>query len=189
MKKVIIIDNHDSFSWNLAQLFAENPACEVVVESIDEVSLPDLEPYDKIVISPGPDVPSNYPKISEILCEFYKRKSILGVCLGHQSIVEFFGGKLVNLDEVYHGIREEISINKSHYVFEGLEQTIKVGLYHSWAAEADTLPDSLEVIAKSKNGIIMGVFHKEYDMIGIQFHPESYMTECGNVMIDNWIKR
>jgi len=188
MKKVIIIDNHDSFSWNLEQLFRENSACEVRVKSIDEVTISDLEDFDKIVISPGPDIPSKYPKIVEILRELHSRKSILGVCLGHQSIIEFFGGKLVNLDKVYHGIREEISIDTSHYLFSGLSTTIKVGLYHSWAADTVTLPDCLEIIAKSRAGIIMGVSHREYDIIGIQFHPESYMTENGNVMIDNWIK-
>lgn len=187
MKKVIIIDNHDSFSWNLAQLFIENPDCEVMVKSIDEIKLADLENFDKIVFSPGPDIPIKYPKIKEILDKFSQTKSILGVCLGHQAIVEFFGGKLVNLDEVYHGICENIRINTNTKIFNGLSDNIKVGLYHSWAADISALPDCLEVIAESNAGIIMGVKHKVLDVTGIQFHPESYMTEFGKVIIDNWI--
>lgn len=187
MKKVIIIDNHDSFSWNLEQLFRENPDCEVTVISIDDVDLAQLNNFDKLVISPGPDIPSKYPKIFEILGQFSETKSILGVCLGHQAIVEFFGGKLVNLDEVYHGICENIRIDNKAIIFNGLNANIKVGLYHSWAADSSTLPDCLEVIAESNAGIIMGVKHKVLDVTGIQFHPESYMTERGDVMINNWI--
>lgn len=188
MKKVIIIDNHDSFSWNLAQLFIENPDCEVVVKSIDEVKLADLENFDKIVFSPGPDIPIKYPKIKEILNKFSQTKSILGVCLGHQAIFEYFGGKLVNLDEVYHGICDNIRIDNKASIFCGLDKIIKVGLYHSWAADSSSLPDCLKVIAESQNGIIMGIKHKTLDVTGIQFHPESYMTEFGKVIIDNWIK-
>jgi len=187
MKKVIIIDNHDSFSWNLEQLFRENPACEVTVKSIDNVELAELNTFDKLVLSPGPDIPSKYPTIFEILREYSETKSILGVCLGHQAIVEFFGGKLVNLDEVYHGICENIRIDKKASIFNGLNANIKVGLYHSWAADSSALPDCLEVIAKSNAGIIMGVKHKVLDVTGIQFHPESYMTESGCLMIGNWI--
>jgi anthranilate synthase/aminodeoxychorismate synthase-like glutamine amidotransferase len=188
MKKVIIIDNHDSFSWNLEQLFRENLACEVTVKSIDDVEHTELNNFDKLVISPGPDIPSSYPKIFEILRQYSESKSILGVCLGHQAIVEFFGGKLVNLDNVYHGICENIRIDNKAIIFNGLNANIKVGLYHSWAADSSSLPDCLEVIAESKIGIIMGVKHKVLDVTGIQFHPESYMTEFGEVMIENWIK-
>ncbi|MEI6091450.1 MAG: gamma-glutamyl-gamma-aminobutyrate hydrolase family protein [bacterium] len=188
MKKVIIIDNHDSFSWNLEQLFRENPACEVTVISIDDVVINDLVNFDKLVISPGPDIPSQYPKIFEILSKYSETKSILGVCLGHQAIVEFFGGKLVNLDKVYHGICEDIGVDNKASIFDGLSENIKVGLYHSWAADSSSLPDCLEVFAESPRGIIMGVKHKVLDVTGIQFHPESYMTESGSLMIENWIQ-
>jgi anthranilate synthase/aminodeoxychorismate synthase-like glutamine amidotransferase len=188
MNKVIIIDNHDSFSWNLEQLFRENPNCEVTVISIDDVIIADLVNFNKLVISPGPDIPSKYPKIFEILRQYSETKCILGVCLGHQAIVEFFGGKLVNLDKVYHGICENIRIDNKASIFDGLSDNIKVGLYHSWAAESASLPDCFDVIAESNAVIIMGVKHNELDVTGIQFHPESYMTEFGKKMIDNWIK-
>lgn len=186
-KKVILIDNHDSFTGNLYQIFDEYPKCTINVVSISQVNIPEIDAYDNIVISPGPDVPKSYPKIFDILEKYSSNKSILGVCLGHQCMIEFFGGKIKNLQQVYHGKQELIEVSTDEKLFHGLNSKIKVGLYHSWAADDSCLPSTLETTAISSQNIIMAVSHKTWDCKGIQFHPESYMTEKGKEIINNWL--
>ncbi len=188
MKRIILIDNHDSFTGNLFQLFDENPSCSIDVVSVSNVVVEDLDLYDGLVISPGPDVPSAYPQLFEILAKYSSSKSILGVCLGHQTLVEFFGGKLYNLAHVAHGKQENIRVDPHQKLFSNLNPIQEVGLYHSWAADPHFLPECLRVTAQTNSGTIMAFEHKTLDCMGIQFHPESYMTTYGKEMIDNWLK-
>lgn len=187
LKQIVIIDNHDSFTYNLVQLFDENKHCTISVISEDEVVVESLNKFDMIVLSPGPDVPSRYPVLFQILDRYKREKPILGVCLGHQTIGQYFGAKLVNLPEVYHGQSRDLELLKDDYLFQNIDTLISVGLYHSWALSIEALPDELEVIAKSKEEVIMAIRHKEYDIRGVQFHPESFITSHGKEIIANWI--
>lgn len=189
-KKIVIIDNHDSFTYNLYQIFDEHPNCAIDVIQNDKVALNKLEQYNQIVFSPGPDIPKKYPVMFDILSKYKETKPILGVCLGHQAIAEFFGAQLINLNNVYHGQQHEIEIDtSSELLFQSISQHTRVGLYHSWAVKADNLPGDLKVTAWSKEGIIMAIRHRVYNVRGIQFHPESYMTDEGKKMIANWIEQ
>lgn len=188
-KQIVIIDNHDSFTYNLFQLFDEHPACEIQVIQHDKVILSELAFFDQIVLSPGPDVPQSYPVLSQVITAYKGVKPILGVCLGHQTIGEYFGAKLSNLAKVYHGQQLPLQIVKEDYLFKGIPNHSLVGLYHSWALEQDHFPDSLSVTALSSDNIIMAITHNVYNIKGIQFHPESYMTEKGREMIHNWIEQ
>lgn len=187
-KQIVIIDNHDSFTYNLFQLFDENPHCQITVLKNDEVSLEQLEAFDKIVLSPGPDVPSSYPILFEIITRFKGVKPILGVCLGHQTIGEYFGATLVNLPSVYHGKQSNLTLLTDEVLFQKLTSPIVVGLYHSWALDRATITEPLVVTALSADGVVMGIAHRNYNIKGIQFHPESFMTEQGREMINNWIE-
>ena len=188
MIRIVLMDNHDSFTGNLYQIFDENIHCKIEVFPSDGIDLKKLRVYDKIVFSPGPDIPSSYPQLSEILHEYSSSKSILGVCLGHQAIIEHWGGKLKNLSTVFHGQKQSIKIDTSCSLFSGLPETIEVGLYHSWAADKNYLPDCFSVTGINSTGTIMAVSHKNLDCQGIQFHPESYMTFYGRQILDNWVK-
>jgi len=186
---VLLIDNHDSFTRNLAQLLDESGLCSFEVRYPEELSRADIFRFDKILISPGPGVPSEYPSVTGIIQDLGKEKSILGICLGFQAIVEVFGGSLYNLPEVVHGIRKEIRVKMpSDKLFLGIPDQFKAGLYHSWAAREDCLPGCLRVTAVSTDGIIMGIAHEELDIRGVQFHPESFMTEYGKQLISNWLQ-
>lgn len=187
-KKIVIIDNHDSFTYNLYQIFDEHPHCVVEVVANDMADLNELKKYDGIVLSPGPDVPEKYPVLSEIISRYKHTIPILGVCLGHQAIAEFFGAELINLRRVYHGQRFEIEIDNTELLFQSLSSYIQVGLYHSWAVKRENLPKDLEVTACTKSGIIMALRHRTYNVRGIQFHPESYMTAEGKKIVANWIE-
>lgn len=184
--KIVIIDNYDSFTYNLSHLLKELGA-EVTVLRNDKFEMQELAIFDKIVLSPGPGIPSEAGKLLSVIENYAGKKPILGVCLGEQAIGEYFGGKLVNLSEVFHGVQTPTTIITDDYIFQGLEQKIEVGRYHSWVVDEDSLPDCLEATALSDEGQIMALRHKEYDIRGIQFHPESVLTPEGKQMIANFI--
>lgn len=184
--KIVIIDNYDSFTYNLSHLVKELGA-EVTVLRNDCFQLTDLEAYDKILLSPGPGIPKEAGLLLEVIHTYAGKKPILGVCLGEQAIGEVFGGKLTNLSEVYHGIQSPIRITASDYLFEGLPEEIPVGRYHSWVVDRENFPDTLEITAVSQEGYIMAIRHKNFDIRGIQFHPESVLTPDGKRIISNWL--
>lgn len=186
-QQIVIIDNHDSFTGNLYQLFDENPNCDITIIPNDKVEIQLLTKYDKIVLSPGPDIPSNYPILFNILNTYANTKSILGICLGHQTLIEYFGGTLYNLSTPLHGQKKEINILKHYNLFKNIPVNIEVGLYHSWAADPHTFPKKLEITAETNDGIIMAIKHINLDIQGVQFHPESYMTDYGRQIINQWI--
>jgi len=188
MKKVLLVDNYDSFTFNLAQLLRESNMCEYDIIKNDAVNLSQIYEFDKILISPGPGLPEYTPNLTEIIEEYYKEKSILGVCLGMQAIAEFFGAELINLDKVFHGMKTNTKIiDREDKLFFGLPERIETGLYHSWAVDPDFDENILKVTARSQRDIIMAISHTEYDVKGIQFHPESVMTKLGRVIIENWL--
>ncbi len=186
MKKIVIIDNYDSFTYNLSHLLKALGADVTVVRN-DQFALGDLDRYDKIVLSPGPGIPSEAGLLIDVIREYAAKKPILGVCLGEQAIGEFFGGKLTNLSTVYHGIQSDVDIVADDYIFDGLAKRIPVGRYHSWVVDRDGFPESLEITAVSEEGYVMALRHREYDVRGIQFHPESVLTPGGKQMIENWL--
>ena len=183
---VIVIDNYDSFTYNLVH-YLEELSCRVTVKRNDEVNIEDIRKFDKVVLSPGPGIPSEAGLSKEIILRYFKSKSILGVCLGHQAIAEVFGGELLNLKKVFHGVATDINIVKSDPIFLGLPNTLKVGRYHSWVVK-EPVPSDLEVIAIDENGQVMALKHKKYSVWGVQFHPESILTEHGKSILKNWLK-
>lgn len=185
--KIVIIDNYDSFTYNLSHLLKELGA-EVDVVRNDKFELKDLEQYDKIVLSPGPGIPSEAGLLLDVIRTYAGRKPILGVCLGHQAIGEVFGASLENLKEVYHGVQTEGTQLGNDYIFEGLPERVMMGRYHSWVVAKDSVPECLEVTAMSDDGAIMAMRHRQYDIHGIQFHPESVLTPEGKTMVGNFLK-
>ncbi|GEP50782.1 aminodeoxychorismate/anthranilate synthase component II [Flavobacterium noncentrifugens] len=187
MKKIAVIDNYDSFTYNLVH-YLEDLNGEVTVFRNDEFELDELEDFDKIVLSPGPGIPDEAGLLKEVVKTFAKTKSILGVCLGQQAIGEVFGGSLSNLEKVYHGIATKIKITVSdELLFSGLESEIEVGRYHSWVVNTEDFPESLEVTSIDENGQIMSLRHKTLDIRGVQFHPESVLTPNGKKILENWL--
>ncbi|WP_337485205.1 anthranilate synthase component II [Prevotella sp.] len=185
--KIVIIDNYDSFTYNLSHLLKELGA-EVDVVRNDKFELKDLEQYDKIVLSPGPGIPSEAGLLLDVIRTYAGRKPILGVCLGHQAIGEVFGASLENLKEVYHGVQTEGTQLGNDYIFDGLPERVMMGRYHSWVVAKDSVPESLEVTAMSDDGEIMAMRHRQYDIHGIQFHPESVLTPEGKTIVGNFLK-
>ncbi len=186
--KVVIIDNYDSFTYNLSHLIKELGA-SVTVYRNDKFLLPDLEPFDKIVLSPGPGIPCEAGLLLDVIKTYAGRKPILGICLGHQAIGEAFGAKLTNLSAVFHGVATPVHICADDYIFNSLPKTMEVGRYHSWIVDKDSLPDCLEVTSMSDEGYIMSMRHKEYDVRGIQYHPESVLTPDGKTIMNNWLRQ
>ncbi len=186
--KLLIVDNNDSFTYNLVQLVAETKLTEVDVINHAEVKLDKVAAYDKILFSPGPSLPDDFPVMKNILDKYAENKSILGICMGLQAITEFYGGELYNLNKVVHGQKQTLNILKEDLIFNDIPQNSEIGLYHSWAAETDVFPKNLEVIAQNQHGVIMAIRHTTYDIKGLQFHPESIITGFGNKMIENWLK-
>lgn len=184
--KTVILDNYDSFTFNLAHLLKELGA-EVDVVRNDQFELPALERYDKIVLSPGPGIPSEAGLLLDVIRAYAGRKPMLGVCLGHQAIGEVFGAKLENLAEVYHGVATDCKHFSNDPIFNGMPRHFEVGRYHSWVVSKDGLPDCLEVTAASPDGNIMALRHKRYPVHGIQFHPESVLTPLGRQIVGNWL--
>ena len=185
--KTVIIDNYDSFTYNLAHLVKEL-GTEVDVLRNDKFELEELEKYDKIILSPGPGIPEEAGLLLEVIRTYAGRKPILGVCLGEQAIGQAFGGKLTNLSEVFHGIQTDVKIKNKDYIFSGLPTEIPVGRYHSWVVDTDGFPEELVITAISSEGQIMALKHREYDVHGIQFHPESVLTPDGKQIVGNWLK-
>ncbi len=185
---ICIIDNYDSFTYNLVHIIERFTKHSYEVRKNDYIDIEGLEVFNKILFSPGPGIPAEAGKMCQIIRQYSKTKSILGICLGHQAIAEVFGGKIFNLPKPLHGIKENIFItDATEYLFKGLPEEIEGGLYHSWAVDDASLPLSLKVTAISKSGIVMGISHTEYDVKGLQFHPESVMTPYGGKIIENWI--
>jgi anthranilate synthase component 2 len=196
VNKILILDNYDSFTYNLVQLIEEIIGGEVDVYRNDEITIADVDRYDKIILSPGPGIPSEAGILLSLIKTYAKSKSILGVCLGHQAIGEVFGGQLINLSKVFHGVKTkvnlipsiELSLNNNDW-FKGLDAEIEVGRYHSWVINEQNIPAELEVTAVDSAGMIMSIRHREYDIQGVQFHPESVLTPQGRVMLENWLNK
>lgn len=186
--KIVIIDNYDSFTYNLAHLVKALGA-EVTVYRNDKFELSQLNEFDKIILSPGPGIPSEAGLLLDVIRTYAGKKPMLGVCLGHQAIAEVFGAELENLSEVFHGVATEGSQFGKDYIFNGLPERITMGRYHSWVVSKRNFPSCLDVTAESDEGQIMALRHKEYDIRGIQFHPESVLTTEGKTMISNWLKK
>ncbi len=186
--KILVIDNYDSFTYNLVHYIERVLKEPVEVRRNDRLELSDVKPFDKILISPGPGIPDEAGLTKAIIKTFGPEKSILGVCLGHQAIAEVFGGTISNMNQVYHGVSSMMKQTvKNEYLFEGVPADFEAGRYHSWVVEKDTLPGHLEITALSEEGLVMAIRHREYDVRGVQFHPESVLTEYGGLMILNWL--
>ena len=186
--KICIIDNYDSFTYNLSHQVKQLGA-EVTVLRNDRFTLPQLKPFDKLILSPGPGIPSEAGLLLDVIRHYADTKPMLGVCLGEQAIGEAFGGKLTNLSDVFHGVQTPIEVVADDPLFAGLSQRMDVGRYHSWVVDRAGLPDCLEVTALSTEGYIMALRHRQYPIHGIQFHPESVLTPQGEEMISNWLNR
>ena len=184
--KIVIIDNYDSFTYNLSHLVKELGA-EVTVYRNDQFELSQLEAFSKIILSPGPGIPSEAGLLLDVIKTYAGKKPILGVCLGHQAIGEVFGGKLENLSDVFHGVATEGTQFGNDEIFSGLTRRITMGRYHSWVVSKENFPDCLEITAESDEGQIMALKHKTLNIRGIQFHPESVLTPDGRKMLQNWL--
>mgnify|MGYP006192479763 CR=1 FL=1 len=183
---VLVIDNYDSFVYNLVH-YLEELGCQVTVRRNNEVDLDEIGKYDKILLSPGPGIPNEAGLLKDIIEKYATSKSILGVCLGQQAIGEVFGGKLINLEKVFHGVATKVKpCVTDEELFDGLESEFEVGRYHSWVVD-QALPECLQVTSFDENGQVMSLRHINYDVKGVQFHPESVLTPDGKRMISNWI--
>ncbi len=185
--KILIIDNYDSFTYNLVQYIREVSGCLIEVFRNDQIAVKEIVKYDAIVLSPGPGLPRDAGLLLEIIKTYAESKPILGICLGHQAIAEAFGARLENLTKVYHGVATPISILKQEGIFENQSGEISVGRYHSWVVDKNTVPDCLEVIAEDENGQIMALQHNKFPVTGLQFHPESVLTPKGKELLKNFI--
>lgn len=187
MKKIAVIDNYDSFTYNLVH-YLEDLHCEVSVFRNDEFYIDELKNFDKILLSPGPGIPDEAGLLKEVIKTYAPTKSILGVCLGQQAIGEVFGGSLSNLEKVYHGVATKVRITvPDEILFKGLDEEIEVGRYHSWVVNTADFPESLEVTSVDDNGEIMSLRHRVYDVRGVQYHPESVLTPHGKKILENWL--
>lgn len=194
VNKILILDNYDSFTYNLVQMVEEISNASVDVYRNDEISLEQVAEYDKIILSPGPGIPSEAGILLPLIKSYAATKSILGVCLGHQAIGEVFGAELINLSRVYHGVSNQIKLvtslvtsNFQNDWFKGLDHEIEVGRYHSWVLNEKNVPAEIEVTAIDESGMIMALRHRKYDVQGVQFHPESVLTPLGRKMMQNWL--
>jgi anthranilate synthase component 2 len=191
--KILVLDNYDSFTYNLVQLVEKITDEKPDVYRNDQITLEKVDEYDKIILSPGPGIPEEAGLLLTIIRKYAPSKSILGVCLGHQAIGEAFGGKLTNLANVYHGVATSVDLVEhsnnasSKDIFLGLPETLEVGRYHSWIVDREGFPGELEITAEDENGFIMALQHKTYDVQGVQFHPESVLTPRGEEMLRNWL--
>ncbi len=186
MKKILVIDNYDSFTYNLVH-YLEDLNCEVVVKRNNKLTLDEVDAFDKILLSPGPGIPDEAGLLKAIIKQYAPTKSILGICLGQQAIGEVFGGTLINLAEVYHGVATNTQvIVTDEILFKNMDKTIEVGRYHSWVVDPN-LPEVLEATSVDINGQIMSLRHKFYDVRGVQYHPESVLTPNGKQILENWV--
>lgn len=194
MNNILILDNYDSFTYNLVQMVEEINNRNVDVRRNDEINLEQVAQYDKIILSPGPGIPNEAGILIPLIKRYAATKSIFGVCLGHQAIGEAFGAELINLSRVYHGVCNKIKLVESvasssfrNDWFKNLNDEIEVGRYHSWVLNEKSIPADVEVTAKDESGMIMALRHREYDVQGVQFHPESVLTPLGRKMMENWL--
>lgn len=188
MSKILLFDNYDSFTYNLLHILKELGA-DVEVHRNDKITLDEVDRFDKILLSPGPGIPEEAGILLPLIRRYAPTKSILGVCLGEQAIGEAFGATLINLTEVHHGVCSDIRVTAKEPLFAGLESGFRAGRYHSWAVSRDNFPDCLEITAEDmEEKQIMALRHREYDVRGIQFHPESVLTPKGKTIIENWLK-
>ena len=186
--KVLILDNYDSFTYNLAQII-HRVGVEYAVHRNDQITLSEVGSYDKILLSPGPGIPSQAGIMNDIIKQYGRTKSILGICLGHQGIAEVYGGTLYNIPKALHGVTSQAKIlDSGEILFSGLKETVKVTHYHSWAITPGSLPPHVRVTSENEDGMIMSIRHSTDDVCGLQFHPESIMTPDGPRMIENWLK-
>ncbi|MBT8187490.1 MAG: aminodeoxychorismate/anthranilate synthase component II [Croceitalea sp.] len=186
-RKLLMIDNYDSFTYNLVH-YLEELDCTVVVKRNDQLTLEEVSEYDEIVLSPGPGIPDEAGLLKPIIEKYGATKRIFGVCLGQQAIAEVYGGTLVNLDQVYHGVATTIKIINDDMIYKGMPKEIEVGRYHSWVVDAD-LPESLVATAIDSEGQIMSFKHKTYDIHAVQYHPESVLTPVGKQLLKNWLNK
>jgi len=184
--KIVVIDNYDSFTYNLVH-YLEDLGATVTVFRNDEFELKELEVFDKIVLSPGPGIPDEAGLLKEVIKTYAKTKSILGICLGMQAIGEVFGGTLTNLEKVYHGVASKITVIENDTIFNNLPNEIEVGRYHSWVISNNNFPQNLIITSLDENKRIMSIKHSVYDLRGVQFHPESILTPEGKKILENWI--
>lgn len=188
--KILVFDNYDSFTYNLVHLVQKIVKDKLDVYRNDKIPLEKVKEYDKIILSPGPGIPKEAGLLLPLIKEYASSKSILGVCLGHQAIGEAFGGSLINLSTVYHGVSTPVKIVKheaKHDLFDGLPDEFEVGRYHSWIVSEENFPKELDITAIDDNGYIMALQHKTYDVQGVQFHPESVLTPDGETILRNWL--
>ena len=187
--KILVFDNYDSFTYNLVHLVEKITHTKVEVFRNDRIALEQVKDYDKIILSPGPGIPTEAGLLLPLINEYASTKSILGVCLGHQAVGEAFGGSLTNLSDVYHGVATNCNIlNNNAPLFEGVGDRLEIGRYHSWIISKENFPETLEITAEDDNGLIMALQHKTYDVQGVQFHPESVLTPQGEAIMRNWLK-
>jgi anthranilate synthase component 2 len=190
MAKILILDNYDSFTYNLVHYVKDYGKHDVEVFRNDQISLEDVDRYDGMILSPGPGLPKEAGLLMKIIENYYENKRIFGVCLGLQAIGEVFSGELINLSKVHHGVATRITLEEPrHYLFEGLPGEPEVGRYHSWVVDPKSFPRCLRITARDASGEIMALEHKEYDVCGVQFHPESILTPQGKEIVFNWLKR
>jgi anthranilate synthase component II len=188
--KILVFDNYDSFTYNLVHLVEKILHIKVDVFRNDQIALERVKDYDKIILSPGPGIPTEAGLLLPLITAYAATKSILGVCLGHQAIGEAFGGTLTNLSDVYHGVATNCNILKTDApLFNGIGKQLEIGRYHSWVVSKENFPSTLEITAEDDNGMIMGLQHKSLDIQGVQFHPESVLTPAGETIMRNWLKQ
>jgi len=186
--KILVFDNYDSFTYNLVQIIEQIVDEKVDVYRNDQISLEGIEKYDKIILSPGPGIPKEAGILLDLIKKYAPTKSIFGVCLGQQAIAEAFGGSLINLSEIYHGVATEAKQIKEHKILANLPEVLEVGRYHSWAVNPDDFPTELEITSIDDNGMIMSLKHKTYDAHAVQYHPESILTPNGKQILENFLK-
>jgi len=188
MENILILDNYDSFTYNLVHYIEANKRYKVDVFRNDEISIADINNYETIILSPGPGLPKDAGILKQVIHQYAATKKILGVCLGMQAIGEVFGGTLSNLNTVFHGVATPITItDQSDLLFKGLPQSFNIGRYHSWVISKDNFPAVLQITSVEENGLIMSLKHKEHKLYGVQFHPESILTEHGQKIINNFL--
>lgn len=188
MKEILLIDNYDSFTYNLVHLIEKITSLKPIVYLNDKIDLEAVNQYETIILSPGPGIPKEAGIMLPLIKDYAKTKKILGVCLGHQAIAEAFGASLINLPKVFHGVATECFVDKTNNsLFQNITQPFMVARYHSWAVSNENFPKELKILAKDNNGIIMALQHKWYKVTGVQFHPESILTPMGESILRNWI--
>ncbi|MBK5285955.1 MAG: aminodeoxychorismate/anthranilate synthase component II [Bacteroidia bacterium] len=186
--KILLLDNYDSFTWNLFHYLEQVSDGEIHVKQNDEITVEEAGEYERIILSPGPGLPDEAGVTKEIIRKYFSSKPILGVCLGHQAIAEVFGAKLKNLAVVKHGVASRlVVIDKNEEMFSGVADDISIGHYHSWVVDKENFPADLNITAEDENGNIMALRHKQYNVCGVQFHPESVLTSSGLTILKNWV--